>query len=158
MKFQTIFTTMAITAAAPLTFAAPAAAGAKHNMMTLRAAADPIMGPATCGVNGQPKILPHDDLVKRVEEFAAWVERGADGQVDAAGKFHYSLHYDSDSVTLFACDYKSNNAGSIITGQLIRKALGNDGWIDQQCGKDNAGYESSNDLNIGRTFKGDHYC
>ena len=85
MKFQTIITSLAIAASAPLTSAAPAA---ETKMAMTPRAADPIMGPATCGSNS----LPHDDLVKRVEEFAAWVERGADGQVDAAGKFHYRLH------------------------------------------------------------------
>ncbi|ETS78845.1 hypothetical protein PFICI_08698 [Pestalotiopsis fici W106-1] len=125
---------------------------ASASAMNMRRAADPIMGPATCGVGGKERYLDHDDLVKTVEEFAAWVERGANGQVDAAGKFHYSLHYDSDDVTLFACDYKSNSAGSVITGQLIRKALGSNGWLDQQCNTDNAGYERSNDLSVGRTF------
>lgn len=89
MKFQNIITSIAIAASTPLTSAAPAAEN--KTAMTPRAA-DPIMGPATCGVNGQQRFLPHDDLVKRVEEFAAWVDRGADGQVDAAGKFHFKLH------------------------------------------------------------------
>ena len=59
---------------------------------------------------------------------------------------------DGDDVTLFACDSKKKKKGSIITPNLVRQALAENGYIDSQCGKDNSGYESSNDLAIGRTF------
>lgn len=59
---------------------------------------------------------------------------------------------DGDGVTLFACDYKVGRRGSVITPDLVRLALAEDGHLDRQCGKDNAGYERSNDLTIGRTF------
>ncbi|KAK8139037.1 hypothetical protein PG984_002417 [Apiospora sp. TS-2023a] len=121
-------------------------------------AGDPLMGPATCGIGGKARYLDHTDLAATVEKFASWVGSGADGQVDTAGNFHYKLHMDDDDVTLFACDSKSGNKGSIITPNLIRQALSESGYLDNQCGKDNSGYESSNDLTIGRTFKGDHYC
>lgn len=54
-------------------------------------------------------------------------------------------------VTIFACDRKKSG-GSIISSRLVSGATGAGGFIDTKCGVDNAGYESSNDLTIGRTF------
>ncbi|KAJ6147669.1 hypothetical protein N7497_009651 [Penicillium chrysogenum] len=125
---------------------------------------DDIFDNPTCGIGGRDIFLHHGDLESTVENFARWVEAGAGGLVAADGKFHDKLSYDGESVTLFACDYKSHGAGSVITGSLVRGALGAGGFLDEQCKNDNAGYESSNDLNIGRTTaypgsqKGDHFC
>lgn len=61
------------------------------------------------------------------------------------------LKLTTGTVTIFACDYKSRNAGSIISSDLVKGATGPGGYLDLECGDNVAGYESSNDLNIGRT-------
>ncbi|KAF4496666.1 hypothetical protein FAGAP_7157 [Fusarium agapanthi] len=40
----------------------------------------------------------------------------------------------------------------------VQSVLRKDGYLDSKCGSGSGGYESSNDLSIGRSFNGDHYC
>ncbi|KAI1810467.1 hypothetical protein GGS20DRAFT_567360 [Poronia punctata] len=119
---------------------------------------DPVLGDPTCGVDGADTFLNHDDLGRAVDDFANWVASGADGQVNIAGNFRGGLSREWGEVLLFACDSKSGGQGSYISPELIRQVLEGGGYLDSQCKQDNAGYESSNDLTIGRTFKGDHFC
>ncbi|KAK7965192.1 hypothetical protein PG996_000453 [Apiospora saccharicola] len=56
--------------------------------------------------------------VEKIASCLAWGRRSDRGRVDG------------DDVTLFACDSKSGNKGSIITPNLIRQALSESGYLD----------------------------
>lgn len=128
----------------------------------------------TCGVNKATHNLDHNDIQNATVAFGAWLDAGADGQVSGNGNFKGSLgvshshlpgylsgnlaHVDihlwqktTGQVTIFACDGKKSG-GSVISSRLVSGATGTGGYLDTKCGVDNAGYEQSNDLTIGRTF------
>lgn len=52
---------------------------------------DPTYANPTCGINGSPITLDHNGLADATANFAAWVDAGADGKVDASGLFHGTL-------------------------------------------------------------------
>ncbi|KAH6970218.1 hypothetical protein FAVG1_06845 [Fusarium avenaceum] len=120
-------------------------------------ARDDLLGPATCP-SGDEFALDEEESASGAEGFKLWVEQGADGKIDLSGNFKGQISKTHNGVTFFACDYKSGGKGSYINGNLVQSVLRKDAYLDSKCGHGRAGYESSNDLSIGRTFNGDHYC
>ncbi|KAF5563259.1 hypothetical protein FNAPI_2761 [Fusarium napiforme] len=120
-------------------------------------ARDDLLGPATCP-EGDNFALNEEDAAAGAEGFKLWVEQGADGKIDLSGNFKGQISKTHKGVTFFACDYKSGGKVSYINGNLVQSVLRKDGYLDSKCGSGRGGYESSNDLSIGRTFNGDHYC
>ncbi|KAF9770568.1 hypothetical protein IL306_011876 [Fusarium sp. DS 682] len=123
----------------------------------LQTRADPVLGPATCP-SGDKFKLNENDAVEGAEAFKKWIESGADGKVHLSGNFKGNLGQTYGGITFFACDYKSGGAGSFINGNLVEAVLGKGQYLDVKCDNARGGYERSNDLTIGRTFSGDHYC
>ncbi|KAI6756051.1 hypothetical protein HG530_011787 [Fusarium avenaceum] len=120
-------------------------------------ARDDLLGPATCP-SGDEFALDEEESASGAEGFKLWVEQGADGKIDLSGNFKGQISKTHNGVTFFACDYKSGGKGSYINGNLVQSVLRKDAYLDSKCGIGRAGYERSNDLTIGRTFNGDHYC
>lgn len=52
---------------------------------------DPTYDKPACSIGGSPITLGHDVLANATTSFAAWVDAGADGKVDASGLFHGTL-------------------------------------------------------------------
>ncbi|KAF4473000.1 hypothetical protein FALBO_108, partial [Fusarium albosuccineum] len=114
-------------------------------------ARDPLLGPATCP-QGDQFSLNIEDAAAGAEGFRLWIEQGADGRIDLSGNFKGQLSQTHEGITFFACDYKGDGAGSYINGNLVQSVLRKNEYLDSKCGAGRGGYESSNDLSIGRTF------
>ncbi|KAJ3543273.1 hypothetical protein NM208_g3657 [Fusarium decemcellulare] len=127
-----------------------------YNSTKLHARGDPLLGPATCP-QGDQFALNAEDAAAGAEGFRLWIEQGADGRIDLSGNFKGQLSQTYKGVTFFACDYK-DGSGSYINGNLVQSVLRKNEYLDSKCGAGRGGYESSNDLSIGRTFNGDHFC
>lgn len=66
------------------TFAASTAA-------VMKPRGDAMYANPTCGLDGARVTLDHDELASAATSFAAWIDAGADGQVDTTGRFHKKL-------------------------------------------------------------------